>query len=162
MLLLKLLSVPAYLLPGLDHRFDWSREFLAPVPWWLTMLALLLVLAGHFLFFWVMKANRFAASIILVESGQTVADAGPYRLVRHPMYAGAVVLWLAAPVALGSFIALPAFAPVLPLIVFRLLNEERFHSARRVKRPWNPNSRIRIFCRLHSDHATIDARQGRR
>lgn len=122
----KLLSVPAYLLAGYDHRFGWSREFLVAVPWWLTVFGLLLVLAGHLQFFWVMKANRFAASIIQVETGQTVTDTGPYRLVRHPMYSGFALLWLAAPLALGSFVALPVFALALPLLVLRLLNEEKF------------------------------------
>jgi protein-S-isoprenylcysteine O-methyltransferase Ste14 len=126
MLLWKLLSVPAYLLAGFDHRFGWSRQFLVPVPGWLTVLALLLLAAGYLLFYRVMKANRFAASIIQVESGQTITDTGPYRLVRHPMYAGFGILWLAAPVALGSFVALPVFALALPLLVLRLLNEEKF------------------------------------
>ena len=125
MLLWKLLSVPAYLLPGLDHRFGWSRAVVGPVPWWLTLLALLLIVAGHLLFFWVMKTNRFAASIIQVESGQTVTDTGPYRHVRHPMYSGFLLLWLAAPLALGSFVAVPVFALAMPLLVFRLLNEEK-------------------------------------
>jgi len=126
MLIVKLLSVPVYMLPGFDYRFGWSRSYTGPVPWWLTLLALLLVPACYLLFFWVLKANRFAAAIIQVESGQTVTDTGPYRLVRHPMYSGGVVLWLAAPLALGSFVALPAFALVIPFIVFRLLNEEKF------------------------------------
>lgn len=124
MLLMRLLSVPAYMLPGFDYRFGWSREFLRPVPWWLSVLALLLVPAGYLLFFWVLKTNRFAASVIQVESGQTVTDTGPYRLVRHPLYSGSVLLWLAAPPALGSFVALPVFALLIPLIIFRLLNEE--------------------------------------
>jgi protein-S-isoprenylcysteine O-methyltransferase Ste14 len=125
MILMKLLSVPAFMLPGFDYRFGWSHTFLGPVPWWLTLLALLLVPASYFLFFWVLKANRFAASIIQVESGQTVTDKGPYRIVRHPMYSSSVVLWLAASLALGSFVALPVFALVIPLLVLRLLNEEK-------------------------------------
>jgi protein-S-isoprenylcysteine O-methyltransferase Ste14 len=71
-----------------------------------------------------MKANRFAASIIQVEAGQTIAAVGPYRLVRHPMYLGVIVTWLATPLALGSDITLPVFALVIPIIIFRLLNEE--------------------------------------
>jgi protein-S-isoprenylcysteine O-methyltransferase Ste14 len=126
MLIWKLLSVPAYLLAGFDHRFGWSRQFLMPVPGWLTVLALLLIPAGYLLFYRVLKANRYAASIIQVETGQTVTDTGPYQRVRHPMYSGFLLLWLAAPLALGSFFALPAFALALPLLVFRLLNEEKF------------------------------------
>ena len=125
MLLMKLLFVPAYLLPGLDFRFGWSRNYTGPVPLWLTLLALLLVPAGYLMFFWVLKANRFAAAIIQVEAGQTVTDTGPYRIVRHPMYSTIVVLWLAAPLALGSFVALPVFALIIPVLVLRLLNEEK-------------------------------------
>jgi protein-S-isoprenylcysteine O-methyltransferase Ste14 len=124
-LLMKLLSVPAYMLPGLDFRFGWSRSYIWPVPWWLTLLALLLIPASYLLFFWVLKTNRFAASIIQVEPGQTVTDTGPYRLVRHPMYSTSVVLWLAAPLALGSFVALPVFVLIIPVLVFRLLGEEK-------------------------------------
>jgi len=126
MLMGKLLSVPLYMLPGFDHRFGWSRGSTGPVPWWLTLLALLLVPAGYLVFFWVLKTNRFAAAIIQVEAGQTVTDTGLYHLVRHPLYSGGIVLWLAVPLVLGSFVALPAFALSIPLIVFRLLNEEKF------------------------------------
>ena len=119
-----LIFFPAFLLPGFDHRFGWSRELIGPVPSWLTLLALALTLGCQLLVFWVMMVNRYAARIIQVESGQTVAASGPYRVVRHPMYAAAVLSWLAAPPALGSFVAWPAFALMVPLIIFRLLNEE--------------------------------------
>lgn len=59
-----------------------------------------------------------------MEAGQTVTAAGPYRLVRHPMYLGGGVSWLALPLALGSYVALPAFVLAIPIIVWRLLNEE--------------------------------------
>jgi protein-S-isoprenylcysteine O-methyltransferase Ste14 len=121
----KMSSAISFLLPGLDYRFDWSRAFFGPVPWWLTLLALSVILGCHLWLFSVLKANRFAASIIQVEAGQTVTAAGPYRFVRHPMYLGSVVSWLAAPLALASFVALPAFALIIPIIVFRLLNEEK-------------------------------------
>jgi len=126
MQLAKLRCGPIFVLPGLDYRFGWSRRFLGPVPWWLTVPALLLIPGCYFLFFKVMKANRFAASIIQVEAGQSVAAGGPYRLVRHPMYLGSLGLWLAAPLALGSYVALPAFALTAPITIFRLLNEETF------------------------------------
>ena len=121
----RLVSVPAYLLPGLDYRFGWSRTLVEPVPLWLTLLALLVILDCHLLFFWVMNVNRFAASIIQVEAGQTVAATGPYHLVRHPMYLGIIVSQFATPLALGSFVALPVFVLIIPIIVFRLLNEEK-------------------------------------
>ena len=125
MFLVKNVSFLAYVLCGLDNRFGWSRTYLAPVPWWLTVLALLLYAGAYFLFVPVLNANRFAASIIQVEAGQTVAEKGPYRLVRHPMYSVALFLWLWIPLALGSFVALPVIALIAPILVWRLLNEEK-------------------------------------
>ena len=109
-----------YLLPGLDHRFGWSH-----LPLWLTILAQAFVLGGCLMMFWVLKGNSFAGSTIRVEPGQRVISDGPYRIVRHPMYLGASVMFLFAPLALGSYFALPVFALFIPIIVFRLLNEEK-------------------------------------
>jgi len=126
MLLLKLVSAIAYVLCGCDHRFGWSRMYLAPVPWWLTLLALALYLVCYLLFVPVLNANRFASSIIQVEAGQTVAANGPYRLVRHPMYSVSLGIWFCLPLALGSFIVLPIAVLMIPILIFRLLNEEKF------------------------------------
>jgi protein-S-isoprenylcysteine O-methyltransferase Ste14 len=112
--------VTAFILPGFDHRFGWSH-----VPLWLTILSQAIALAGYLITYWVMKFNSFASRIIEVQSGQTVISTGPYRLVRHPMYLGAVVMFLFMPLALGSYWALLPAAFVIPVIVFRLLNEEK-------------------------------------
>jgi protein-S-isoprenylcysteine O-methyltransferase Ste14 len=125
MFLLKNVSVVSYLLCGLDNRFGWSRTGLAPVPWWLTSLALLLYAGSYLLFIPVCNANRYAATVIHVEAGQTVADHGPYRLLRHPMYSVSLLIWLWLPLALGSFVALPVAALLIPILVLRLLNEEK-------------------------------------
>lgn len=125
MFILKNVSVIAYVLCGLDHRFGWSRNYLAPVPWWLTSMALLFFAVSYLLFIPICNANRFAASIIQVEAGQIVADRGPYRLVRHPMYSVSLLVWLWLPLALGSFVVLPAVALLTPVLVLRLLNEEK-------------------------------------
>jgi protein-S-isoprenylcysteine O-methyltransferase Ste14 len=125
MFLLKNVSVISWMLCGLDNRFGWSRTCLAPVPWWLTLLALLLYAGSYLLFIPVGNANRFAASIIQTEAGQTVADHGPYRFVRHPMYSISLLVWLWIPLALGSFIVLPMVALMAPILVLRLLNEEK-------------------------------------
>jgi protein-S-isoprenylcysteine O-methyltransferase Ste14 len=107
-------------IPGLDFRFGWSR-----VPVCLTILSQLLVFAGYLVTLWVMKENSFASRIVQIEEGQRVISTGPYRLVRHPMYFGAVLMLLFTPLALGSWWALPGFVLVIPLIVLRLLNEEK-------------------------------------
>jgi protein-S-isoprenylcysteine O-methyltransferase Ste14 len=125
MLLLRLLYLYALVFAGWDYRSGWTRTNAGPVPWWLTLLALAVILGGNFWFISVVKTNRFAASIIQVEAGQTIAAIGPYRLVRHPMYSGVIVTWLATPLALGSYVTLPVFALIIPIIIFRLLNEEK-------------------------------------
>ncbi len=109
-----------FLLPGLDHRYGWSRS-----PLWLTILAQAFVFAGYTMMLWVMKVNRFAASTIQVEPGQRVISSGPYRVVRHPMYSGASMMLLFTPLALGSYLTIPAMVLFIPVIVLRLLNEEK-------------------------------------
>ena len=112
--------------PGLDRRLGWSQKLLVPVPLWLTVLSLALLVASLCWVFWTMNVNSFAARTIRVEVEQLVISSGPYRLVRHPMYLGIVVMELCMAPALGSFVALPIFALLVPLIVFRLINEETF------------------------------------
>jgi protein-S-isoprenylcysteine O-methyltransferase Ste14 len=125
MQLMRTVAAWAYVLCGLDNRFGWSRTYLAPVPTWLTLLAMACSAGLYILFVPVMNANRFAASIIRVETGQTVADSGPYRVVRHPMYAVGILVWFWTPLALGSFIALLAVVLIMLVFVWRLLNEEK-------------------------------------
>lgn len=124
--LMKEVSVIFYIVSGLDNRYGWSRTYLAPVPGWLTLSALLFYAVCYIGLILVMNANRFAASVIQVESGQTVAGTGPYRLVRHPMYAVGIVLWFCLPLTLGSFVALPIALLMIPIFMWRLLNEEIF------------------------------------
>jgi protein-S-isoprenylcysteine O-methyltransferase Ste14 len=123
--LLRLVIGLTLLLAGLDFRCGWTRTHFFPVPVWLTLLALLSIAGSHWLFLQIMQANRFAASIIQVESGQTIAATGPYRLIRHPMYLAMTIHWLAAPLALGSMVALAASVFVIPAFILRLLDEER-------------------------------------
>ncbi|HTJ00713.1 MAG TPA: hypothetical protein VL527_17660 [Dongiaceae bacterium] len=84
MFVLQRVAVLFYLVCALDHRFGWSRQRLAPLPGWLSILALLAYGGGFLLNIPVLNANRFAASVIQVESGQVLADQGAYRWVRHP------------------------------------------------------------------------------
>jgi protein-S-isoprenylcysteine O-methyltransferase Ste14 len=122
---LRLVVASVLVLSGLDYRQGWSRSHFSPVSPWLTLLALLAIAGGQWLFFRILQTNRFAASIIRVEAGQTVAGTGPYRHLRHPMYLAMVIHWLAAPLALGSWVALAAGIFIIPVAAFRLLHEER-------------------------------------
>jgi protein-S-isoprenylcysteine O-methyltransferase Ste14 len=120
-----LMFLVAFVLPGFDYRLGWSRQLLGEVPVWLTAISLALVTSGFLFVFWTLKVNSYAGRTIQVEAGQTVISTGPYAWVRHPMYTGSVVVWLSTSLALGSWVALPAFILLIPFYVVRLLNEEK-------------------------------------
>jgi protein-S-isoprenylcysteine O-methyltransferase Ste14 len=106
----------------LDHRFGWSPR----VPAILSMLGDALAVLGIVIYFFVVRENRYAASTIEIVEGQTVISTGPYSIVRHPMYAGAVLVFLGTPLALGSWWGL-IFTPLfIGWFAWRLLDEERF------------------------------------
>ena len=115
----------AFLLPGFDFRFGWSRAWLGPVPAWVVAAGLAGSLAGSALLFWVMKTNSYASRIIQVEEGQKVITTGPYAMVRHPFYVGNLTWVLSIPLALGSYVAFPVFALLVPVIIYRLIHEEK-------------------------------------
>jgi len=112
--------VLAFIIPGLDYRFNWSY-----VPVAVVIIADVIVLAGYFIFFLVMKENAYASRIVEVEKGQKVISTGPYSIVRHPMYLGVFLMYLLSPIALGSFWAIIAFIPLPVLVIFRIFNEEQ-------------------------------------
>jgi protein-S-isoprenylcysteine O-methyltransferase Ste14 len=114
----------ALIVASLDFRFGWSRS-IAPVPLAVIVAGQIATVAGYGLVFWVMKTNSFAASTIQVEAAQAVIQRGPYAIVRHPMYLGMAITALGMPLALGSYVALPLFALQVPLLMYRLIHEER-------------------------------------
>ena len=95
----------------------------------LVVVANLVMLAALGCILLVVRENTFAASTITVERGQRVIFTGPYAHVRHPMYAGALPLIFAIPIALGSWWGLLVAAISLPLLIVRILDEERALSA---------------------------------
>ena len=107
-------------LPALDHRYRWS-----PVPPGVTIAGDGLMILSFLFIFWVIKVNSYAASNIRVEKGQKVIDTGPYAYVRHPMYAGAIWLFIAIPLALGAWWWTLLTVPCFPILVWRLLDEEK-------------------------------------
>lgn len=108
-----------FLIPGLDFRFGWSS-----VPLWLIIVSNIIILLGYFLIFLSFKENVFAGRTVEVFKGQKVIDSGPYALIRHPMYAGFIPMFLFMPIALGSYWAIIAFIPECIIIILRALNEE--------------------------------------
>lgn len=106
--------------PGVDYRWHWSS-----VPLWLVLVGNGAVAVSFALFFVVLRRNSYAASTVTVEPGQPVVSTGVYAIVRHPMYAGALLLIAATPLALGSYWGLLVAFASLPALIWRLLDEER-------------------------------------
>jgi protein-S-isoprenylcysteine O-methyltransferase Ste14 len=77
---------PMVVVAGLDHRYDWSSEF----PLWLIVIGFILISFGYSFAAWALAENRFFSSVVRIQTdrGHVVCDSGPYRLVRHPGYAG--------------------------------------------------------------------------
>jgi protein-S-isoprenylcysteine O-methyltransferase Ste14 len=110
-----------FVVSGLDFRFHWSV-----VPMDLSLLADGFVVLGLYAVFLVFKENSFTSATIEVSKEQKVISTGPYRLVRHPMYSGAIFMMLFTPVGLGSYWAIFCVLPLLVSIIVRLLDEEKF------------------------------------
>jgi len=108
-------------LPALDRRFSWSH-----VPLAVTVAGDALVALGFLAVFIVFKENTFAGATIEVAGDQKVVSTGPYAIVRHPMYAGALVMLLGTPLALGSWWGLCMFVPFVLVIALRSIAEEKF------------------------------------
>jgi protein-S-isoprenylcysteine O-methyltransferase Ste14 len=107
--------------PALDHRFGWSH-----MPPLAALAGEALMLLGWFAIFFVFKENTFTSATIELAPEQKVISTGPYALVRHPMYAGGMVLLLGMPIALGSWWGLIVFAAMIPALIWRLMDEEEF------------------------------------
>ncbi len=120
MVLMSIGFVALIVVPGLDHRFGWSQ---APVA--VALAGDVLIAVGFFVVFQVFRQNSFASSTIRVAEGQTVASTGPYAIVRHPMYAGALIYLVGIPLALGSYWGLAVLALMVPILIWRLADEER-------------------------------------
>jgi protein-S-isoprenylcysteine O-methyltransferase Ste14 len=108
-------------IPGLDHHWRWSA-----VPAWLVIVSNILVALSFFLIVLVLRQNSYAASTIRVEAGQPVISSGAYGIVRHPMYAAALPMFVFTPLALGSHWGLAAILVILPALLWRLLDEEDY------------------------------------
>ena len=119
--LASLFFIGVFIVPGLDFRFGWTH-----VPPALSLVADGVVALGFYFVFLVFRENSFTRATIDVSAGQKVVTTGPYAVVRHPMYAGALLLVLFTPIALGSWVGVPFAIPLILVIVARLLDEEKF------------------------------------
>jgi len=119
-----LFFIGLFIIPGLDFRYHWSA-----VPPAVSLIADGLVALGFFFVFLVFRENSFTSAVIEVAQEQRVISSGPYSLVRHPMYAGASLLVIFTPLALGSWVAIICAIPLILVIVVRLLDEEKYLAA---------------------------------
>jgi protein-S-isoprenylcysteine O-methyltransferase Ste14 len=107
--------------PALDHRFGWSVVPLSVVAAGDTLVAI-----GFYFIFLVYKENTYTSATIEVAENQKVISTGPYALVRHPMYASALLYLIGTPLALGSYWGLLALAFMMSFLIWRLVDEEKF------------------------------------
>ena len=116
-------SFPPVIVAGLDHRFGWSPVF----PLWLIVLGFLLISLGYAFATWALIENRFFSSVVRIQAdrGHVVCDSGPYRIVRHPGYAGNILPLFGIVLALGSLWTLIPAAVALVIAVIRTALEDR-------------------------------------
>jgi protein-S-isoprenylcysteine O-methyltransferase Ste14 len=107
--------------PALDHRFACSH-----MPTSMALAGDALVLLGWFAIFFVFRENTFTSATIELASDHKVVSTGPYALVRHPMYAGGLGMLLGMPIALGSWWGVFVIVAMMPALIWRLLDEEKF------------------------------------
>jgi len=120
-LLASIAFIAVIIIPALDHRFRWSK-----VPLYISGAGDVLVALGLLAVFFVFRENTFTSAIIEVGTEQRIIATGPYAWVRHPMYIGALIMLLGVPLALGSWWGLFTIVPMALVIVWRLLDEEKF------------------------------------
>lgn len=110
-----------FVVPAFDHRLGWSV-----VPLWASAVGDGMMLIGFAITFAVFCENSYTSGIIEVAEDQKVVSTGPYALVRHPLYSGALIMLFGIPLALGSWWGMLVNLPMTAGIVWRLLDEERF------------------------------------
>lgn len=115
-----LLFIAGFVVAGLDFRFGWSK-----IPWWVVIVASVVLLISYALYAEVMRENAYLSRTIEVQEDQKVVDTGLYGIVRHPMYAVTLWLFFAIPLVLGSWWSLLCFAPYIVVIIVRIHNEEK-------------------------------------
>lgn len=113
-----LLFVVGFLIAGLDYRFCWN-----PLPKAVSLVAAGVFLLGYLLYAWVLQNNDYLSRTVEIQEHQQVVDTGPYCIVRHPMYAATVFMFLTVPMILGSLFSLLVFC-VYPFFIAKRIQQE--------------------------------------
>mgnify|MGYP002062512269 FL=1 len=116
-------SFPLVIVAGLDHRFDWSPLFSL----WHIVLGFLLISLGYAFAAWALIENRFFSSVVRIQAdrGHVVCESGPYRIVRHPGYAGNILALPGMVLAFSSTWTLIPAAVALIITVIRTVLEDQ-------------------------------------
>lgn len=114
-----LMFLVGFILAGLSFRFGWLM-----LPKWVSIVGAVLFLSSYALYAEVLRENTWLSRTIEVQEGQTVVSTGLYGIVRHPMYAVTLVLFLSMPLVLGSGLAFVVFLAYPAIIAKRIRNEE--------------------------------------
>jgi len=115
-----ILFLAVFVFAGLDFKHGWSR-----MSKWLVTAAAVIQLLSYGLYAEVMRENAYLSRTIEVQEGQKVIDTGLYGIVRHPMYTATILLFLAMPLVLGSWVSFALMCVYPIVIVFRIRGEER-------------------------------------
>lgn len=116
-----LMFILGFVLSGLNFRFGWYT-----LPMGVSIIGVVLFLTAYALYAEVLRENTYLSRTIEVAQGQKVVDTGLYGIVRHPMYAVTLLLFLSMPLILGSIYALPIFLFYPFIIAKRIKDEEKF------------------------------------
>jgi len=117
------IGYPMVFVAGLDHRYNWSSDF----PLWLIVIGFILISLGYAFAAWALAENRFFSSVVRVQTdrGHRVCDSGPYRVVRHPGYAGNVLALFGIVLALSStWTLIPAAVAVIIAVTRTALEDQ--------------------------------------
>lgn len=114
-----LMFLASFIVAGLNFRFGW-----VVMPKWAVWIAFALFLLAYLMYAEVLRENAYLSRTIEVQDHQKVVDTGLYGVVRHPMYAATLVLFLSMPLVLGSPPSFVILLCYLPIIVRRIGNEE--------------------------------------
>ena len=114
-----LMFIAGFVLAGLDFRFGWME-----LPRGVVIGAALVFLAAYLVYAEVLRENTYLSRTIGVQEDQKVIDTGLYGIVRHPMYAATLLLFLAMPLVLGSLVSFAVFLAYPFIIASRIRHEE--------------------------------------
>ena len=114
-----IMFLAGFIIAGLNYRLGWIE-----LPGIVSVIAAIIFLIAYILYAEVLRENTYLSRTIEVSENQKVVDTGLYGVVRHPMYAVTVLLFLSMPLVLGSIISFVVFLVYPFLIAKRIKNEE--------------------------------------